>query len=195
MFEGMMNDEIRVVKKDGTRSEVLKAFVTSDKIISFRADVVVEAGDTIERYLSNGAIEKYVVIKPCLYEKQGSFDAHYQMRVRDLTTSEDKKSPSSVTYNVQGDHNRIVSDSTDQSINLDIRNSKELQLIEELKKLVSSSDLSDKEKEEATPLVKELEDQVHTRLNNKTRISASLEKLKKYAPLAPLASSLINLIS
>ena len=196
MFEGMMNDKIRVVKKDGTRSEVLKALVTANGIYCCGADVdvAIEIGDTIERYLSNGAVEKSKVTDPGFSEKQDGFKAHYQMKVRNLG-SKDTKSPSSVTYNLQGDHNRIVSDSTDNSINLDMRNSKELQLIEELKKLVSSSNLSDKEKEEATPLVKELEDQVHTRSDTKARISVILEKLKKIAPLAPLINIIINLFS
>ena len=195
MFEGMMNDKIRVIKKDGNRSEEMKAAVTPGKIFSFRADVAIETGDTIERYLSNGVVEKYEVVKPCFYEKQGSLGPHYQMRVRGLTASKDKKSPSSVTYNIQGDHNRIVSDSTDDSINLDMRNSKIPQLIEELKKLLSHSNLSDKEREEASPLIKELDRQICTGSNNKTRMFKPLEKLKGIAPLAPLVDSIIKLIS
>ena len=195
MLKRRMNDKIRVVKKDGTRSEELKALVTPDIIFCCRVDVVVEAGDTIERYLSNGAVEKYVVIKPCFYEKFGSIPAHYQMRVRGLTASGDKKSSSSVTYNIQGDHNRIVSDSTDNSINQDMRNSELLQLVKEIEKVLSSSNLSDKEREEAGSLVKELKDQIHTRSDTQTRISVSLEKLKKIAPLAPLINIIINLFS
>ena len=195
MFKDMMNDTIRVVKKDGTRSEEIKALVTPDKIISFRVDVVIEAGDTIERYCSNGAVEKYVVIKPCFYEKNVEIDAHYQMRVRDLTASKDKKSPNSVTYNVQGDHNRIVSDSTDNSTNLNMRNSELQQSIEGLKRLLISSSLSDKERSEANNSIEELDNLVQTRSPKKVVMFALLEKLGKITAFASSVANIAKMIS
>ena len=195
LFKDFLVDTIRVVKKDGTRSEEMKALLTEEALHSFRTDVVVEVGDIVERYLSNGTVEKYEVISPGFHEKFHSIDAHYQMKVRNLAISKGKKSPNSVTYNIRGDNNRIVSDSTDNSTNLSIKNSKMLQSVEELKKLLTSSDLSDTERSDASELIGELEHQAQSESSNKVVMSALLEKLGKIAPFASLVTSITKLLS
>ena len=194
-IENVLVDTIRVVKKDGTRSEEMKANVTEKGILLFRTDVVVEAGDIVERYLSNGAVEKYEVTNPGFHEKLLALDAHYQMKVRNLAVSKDKKSPSSVIYNIQGDNNRIISDSADNSTNLVVKNNEMLQSVEELKKLLASSDLSDNDRSDATELIGELENQAQAESSSKAVKSALLEKLGKIAPFTPLVTSIMELLS
>lgn len=194
-IKNILVDTIQVVKKDGTRSEKMKAVVTEEGIFSFRTDVVVEAGDIVKRYLSNGAVEKYEVITPGFHEKLFNIDAHYQMKVRNLAVSKDKKPPSSVTYNIQGDNNRIVSDSTDNSTNLVVKNSEMLQLVEAMRELLTSPDLSDNERSDASELIGELENQAQAESSSKAVMSALLEKLGKIAPFASLVTSIMKLLS
>ena len=92
---------------------------------------------------------------------------------------------------MQGDNNRIVSDSTDNSINLNIKNSNIKQSIGKMKELLTASDLPDSQKDEASGIIEELDDPVHAKSDNKT-IKRILEKLMKFFPLASFVYTIIK---
>ena len=128
------------------------------------------------------------MINPGFHEQLFDIDAHYQMKVHNLAISSDKKSPTSITYSIQGDNNRIVSDSTDNSTNMVVKNGEALKIVEEMKKLLTSTDLSDSDKHKVSELIEEIENQAKAKSTSRV-VMWALEKLGKIAPSLPLSTA------
>lgn len=86
-FSSMLTDIISVIKKDGQRFENIRASVQSDKIFIMGSVPLIEAGDLINRKMSNGGSETYLVEDPGFRENLGGIPAHYQMKVRKYNTA------------------------------------------------------------------------------------------------------------
>jgi len=86
-----MKDTVSVLKKNGEEIDGIKASVQKRKIFIDRSDVLIEAGDRIQRKMSNGGEETYEVIDPGYYERHGSISAHYEMDVKKLGLAEAKE--------------------------------------------------------------------------------------------------------
>jgi len=61
MFDDMLNDEIHVIKADGTRQGPFKTTIGKGKATVFDTSIDVSAGDQVERSLPGGKIEMYEV--------------------------------------------------------------------------------------------------------------------------------------
>jgi hypothetical protein len=87
-FESLMNDNVEILKVDGSKYSGLKASVQTNKIFLDAGKFVVESGDLIIRSTSVGARETYRVLDPGFYEVHSGIPAHYQMKVRRLSAAD-----------------------------------------------------------------------------------------------------------
>ncbi|WP_205756320.1 hypothetical protein [Aeromonas veronii] len=102
-FQNIMKDIIQVLKSDGTTSQEMKASVQSKGIYLMRSDFLVEPHDLIQRVMSNGGRETFIVIDPGFHEEiGGAIPAHYQMKVQKLGLPEAEKAVQYITYNMSG---------------------------------------------------------------------------------------------
>jgi hypothetical protein len=90
-FSSLMKDTVSLLKKNGEKTNGIRAGVQKRKIFIDRSDILIETGDLIQRKMSNGGEETYEVIDPGFYERHGGITAHYQMDVKKLVPSEAKK--------------------------------------------------------------------------------------------------------
>lgn len=90
-FDEMLNDRITIIRLSGETFENIPASVQKGKIFTNCADILIEAGDFIERRMSNGGIEQYIVKEPGFNEKFGSIPAGYQMTVSRASKSSNPK--------------------------------------------------------------------------------------------------------
>lgn len=81
-FEDMLNDKVRVMRSSGEEHKDISASVQKNKIFIMQSDILIEAGDFIERKMSNGGVELYEVVDPGFHEGSGGIPAGYQMIVK-----------------------------------------------------------------------------------------------------------------
>lgn len=98
-FADFMKDTVDVIKSNGDRIEGIKASVQDKQTFINRSDILIEAGDLLQRKASNGSISNYEVIDPGFHEAFGSIEAHYQIKHKNLSIKEAEKMIQSVTYN------------------------------------------------------------------------------------------------
>ena len=116
---------VTLIKRDGAITEGIKARVDSSKEIYVLGSVaLIEPGDLIERYLSNGAAETYEVVDPEFHEAHprppARWPAYYRLEVRKLGVPEGKNAGPAIisNYNITGNNPRINQNSVDQSVNI-----------------------------------------------------------------------------
>ena len=119
-FAKFYNDSIKLIKKDGSVQEGIKADVQSKKIFTDDVSVPFETGDIISRILPNGKEEFYEIIDPVFYNEFYGIPAHYQIKVEKTTTP---KRTSAISINASGNAKVLVS-SVDNSINISFANDK-----------------------------------------------------------------------
>ncbi len=91
IFSDMLTDIVSIIKQDGQKFDSIRASVQSGKIFIEGSFPLIEAGDLIERKMSNGAQEAYLVDEPGFHEQFGEIPAHYQMKVRKSKNSPTKQ--------------------------------------------------------------------------------------------------------
>jgi hypothetical protein len=84
-FAELMNDNIELLKVDGTRVPGLKGSIQTNRIFMDAGKLIVDIGDLILRNTSTGARETYRVIEPGFYEAHHGIPANYQMKVHRLS--------------------------------------------------------------------------------------------------------------
>lgn len=141
-FSSLMKDTVSLLKKNGEKTDGIKASVQKRKIFIDRSDVLIETGDLIQRKMSNGGEETYEVIDPGFYERHGSIAAHYQMDVKKLGLSEAKGITRHVDSLAKDSKNLESVDipETQNMIKLFIsHSSKDQELVEKLTELVKNA--------------------------------------------------------
>ena len=140
----LMKDTVSLIKKDGRRFDEIKALVQRNKISIDDASIPVEEGDTYERRLPNGVLERYTVLDAGYYQKVGGINAHYQSEVRKETKIDRTPPQSHVIYNLIGPNARVNIHSVDNSANLVGVEPDELfdRLHEVIKQSIEDDDLS-----------------------------------------------------
>ncbi|MEP2681234.1 MAG: hypothetical protein ABJP44_06090 [Sulfitobacter sp.] len=156
MFEGMLNDLVTLVKKDGTVSkENIKAMVQSTKIFMEDATLPIESGDRLLRSLPSGLVDEYIVEDPGFYSGMSGMKAHFQTKVR--RSGSPAAQPSTIINNIQGQNARVNINSTDNSQNIAI-SSDGAEVLKAIRKELENSDI---EKEDARAIrraIEEMED-------------------------------------
>jgi predicted nucleotide-binding protein len=83
----LLTDRVSITRATGEKFPEISASVQKNKIFIQRSDILIEAGDIIERKMSNGGIENYEVVDPGFHEGLGSIPAGYQMSVKRSTSN------------------------------------------------------------------------------------------------------------
>lgn len=86
----MMTDKVRIMRSNGEEHFDVPASVQKDKIFIEGSKILIEAGDYVERAMSNGGVELYEVVNPGFHEKFGSISAGYQMDVKKVEKQQEK---------------------------------------------------------------------------------------------------------
>ncbi|MCK4120464.1 hypothetical protein ACI2UK_26250 [Ralstonia nicotianae] len=86
-FSSLAKDRISVIKQSGERFDDLRASVQANRVFLFGTEPLVEAGDTVLCFRSNGAEEAYRVLDPNFREGHGGIPPGYQMHVEKLNVT------------------------------------------------------------------------------------------------------------
>ncbi|WP_455871658.1 hypothetical protein [Serratia proteamaculans] len=193
-FSDMMRDTISIHKSNGENKEGVKASVQTGKIYIHMSDFLIEPGDLIIRTMSNGGTESFEVLDPCYHEGFGGIPAGYQAKVKKLGIKEKEAFERSVVYNISGNNNRINQHSTDNSTNV-VNESILHDKINELKKEIENSTLSQSEKDESLEIVESVNAQIKSKSPSKAVIKALFNSLPKIANVTSIASFIMAQIS
>ncbi|WP_139463364.1 hypothetical protein [Aeromonas veronii] len=194
-FQNIMKDIIQVLKSDGTTSQEMKASVQSKGIYLMRSDFLVEPHDLIQRVMSNGGIETFIVIDPGFHEEiGGAIPAHYQMKVQKLGLPEAEKAVQYITYNMSGANARVNNNSTDNSTNVLNVNNDLQEALSALKSEVERLNISDSEREEAYEVVEAINAQCQNEKPSKIVLNTLIKSLPTAASIASIGSLIVSLL-
>jgi hypothetical protein len=135
-LDAHMNELVTLVKADGRRYPDIRSRVGGTVIFMLDVTLPVEEGDHIERILPNTLIETFVVEERGFHNKQGSFPAHYQSKVRKLSSLRPEKQQGKTVIRVRGANARVNINSTDNSTNT--VGFSDVELFESITKLVET---------------------------------------------------------
>jgi hypothetical protein len=120
-LQSMTNNPFTLVKNDG-RNFDFKGLLTQGTLTTFNHTLLVEDGDTVERRLPNGTLERFHVLDTGFHPGLHSIQPHFQMEVEKLGTPIPslRASSGNVTniYNVHGPNARVNLQSVDSSSNI-----------------------------------------------------------------------------
>ena len=117
-LNNLMQDSVTLIKKDGQRFEGIRASVQPDKIFTDDTSIPLEEGDTFERTLPSGVVERYTVLDSGYHEGIGGIPSHYQSEVRKETKIKPPRESTQIVYNLIGPNARVNIQSVDASTNL-----------------------------------------------------------------------------
>ena len=80
-FKAFCNDTITILKKDGTLIGPLKTAFCEGVFTVFDKTLDVSEGDTVERNLPNGKVERYNVVEADFTKGMGGIPDHYKLTV------------------------------------------------------------------------------------------------------------------
>lgn len=195
MFSDMTNDVVTLRKKNGEVVENIKASVQAKLIFIERSDVLIESGDLLQRFMTNGGCETYEVIDPGFHETIGhDIPAHYQIKHKNLNLPEAEKAIQQITYNFHGHNARVNNNSIDNSVNT-VHFSSEVEqhfqmLQSEIERLVKEPLSS----QDALEVVDAVEAQFKTDKPSKAVVKTLLSSLPHAASIASIASFLLTAI-
>ncbi len=197
MLERSLNDIVRLIKPDGQQFEDIKARVSNKDIIYiYDVSLPIEEGDTIERVLSNGLVEKYLVLDRGYQKAPPQFrtvNDHYSVKVRKLTTIEIERPATTTIYHLHGHNSRVNIHSHDESHN--VVNLSSGDLFERIKAMIESNVKDEEQKQEIITSIEEMKETKDTRtFTEKYRdfISLSADYLGLLAPFMPALAQLLK---
>jgi len=118
-FADLERDIFRLVKQGGSRVENLRSTgVHEGQVVFFRTDIDFEKGDTLERDLPHGRMERYLVEGVRYSSGFEDVPPHYALSVHEAARPRTEPAPRTVTYNLYGANSRVNNQSTDQSHNV-----------------------------------------------------------------------------
>ena len=121
MLEMLTNDPLILRKADGTVRK-FQGRITSGKLMTFDSTLPCVEGDTVERELPNGQLDRFEILDTGFHQGlPPDIGPHYQMKIRKITQLAQSGPPAgSVTniYNVHGPNARFNNQSVDQSHNV-----------------------------------------------------------------------------
>lgn len=120
-FEQLATDRVSLIKKDGARTDGIKAIVNSEKISIPNGNLPIEEGDTIERVRPGGFVDTYTVLDTGYSEGiRNAIPAHFTLKVhKENAIPRSIPSPTSTTtYNLTGANPRVNNNSLDNSVNI-----------------------------------------------------------------------------
>jgi hypothetical protein len=98
MFKHFPKERITLIKQDGQRIET-EAIVSQENMTVTDVNLLVDAGDTIERKIPNGKVEAYEVLDPGYTGEFPGIPAHFDIKVRNRNRASSHGAPSSIVNN------------------------------------------------------------------------------------------------
>jgi hypothetical protein len=117
IFSEFFNAKVTLKKQNGEEYTDIPASVQSKKIFIDDVSIPIEEGDHLVRKLPNGLEEYYLVLDRGYFDQIQDIEAHYQVSVQKESTRKLNNS-STNNYNINGTNERIVINSTDNSLNI-----------------------------------------------------------------------------
>lgn len=179
VLRDLMRDTMTLVKANGTVArENIRAQVSAGQIITFDADLPLEAGDHFLRSLPSGLVEDYVVDDPNLMTGSHRIPSSFQSKVH---RSREAAAPPQqiiqrITNYFHGDNSRVTL-GTDNSVNI----VKQLQplavadLVEQIKPHVDS--LPEPQRTEIAAPLKLLEDEIKSGSPEPSKLQGALRSI------------------
>lgn len=192
-FKNMMTDTIKVIKKDGNEYGTYKASVQAKRIYLIQSEPLIEEGDTIQRIMSNGATEKYIVVDPGFKERFGTIQANYQMTVDKVGVNSSVTDNRQVVNNFYGDNARVNNNSVDNSTNIVNTNNNIDEQISSLRNEIENLVKTNDEKEEALAIVDEIDNQFKSGNPNKTVVRSLVSSLPQLGNIAAIGSFILGM--
>lgn len=193
-FDHLMTDTVSLLKQSGKTVEGIKASIQKGKIFIPRSDLLIEHGDLIQRFMSNGAEETYRVIDPGFQEEFHSIPAGYDMDVHKLGTPEAKSAVQNITYNISGTNNRINQNSMDNSINIANINPDVQEHINALRNEIKNLNLSEEEACASYEVIDAVESQFKSDNPSKTVVKTLISALPSAASIASIGSFIVSFL-
>lgn len=119
-FDQLATDRVSLIKKDGSRTDGIRAIVNSEKISIPDGRLPIEEGDTIERVRPGGFLDTYTVLDTGYSEGiPNAIPAHFTLRVRkENAIARTVPAVPAQTFNLHGPHSRVNLGSQDNSVNI-----------------------------------------------------------------------------
>ncbi|ABM25315.1 hypothetical protein Sputw3181_2491 [Shewanella sp. W3-18-1] len=189
-----MDDNVRLIKKNGAVIENIKASVQEDIIYIDNPNFAIEVNDIIERVLPIGATEQYKVVNPIYHAKSGSFNASYEVKCQKLGIQNDKLDISNITYNFHGHNSRVNNNSLDLSTNMVSINDEIAKQIEILRDEIKKNIIDINEKSDALEIVTALENHFKQEKPSRAVVNSLVRSLPTLASISSIGSFLISCI-
>lgn len=111
-------ETLKLIKQDGSEIDGLRTSgISKGKVTFFRDDIDPEEGDMLERVLPNGRVELYQIDDVQFRAALNPIPGHYVLQVSNTAKPKPQLAPTSVTYNLHGNNNRVNIHSNDHSHN------------------------------------------------------------------------------
>ena len=112
------NDTIKLIKKDGSEIENIKAQVQPKYILIYDVSICFDEGDIITRDLPNKKVEYYRIINPIYDNGFKSIPPFYKLEVEKTTTPPKRPSVNIINNINASDHSKVLVGSIDNSVNI-----------------------------------------------------------------------------
>ncbi len=182
-FEGMMNDRVTLVKKDGSVTKVeIKCLVTKGRIQIHDATLPIEVGDHLLRKLPSGLVEDYIVENPQLHSGLESIGAFYIVDVRrtDAPAAQPSTIIHGITANFAGANSRLTI-GTDNSVNSStvISGLQVASFLEQLKPSLVA--LPEAQRAKIAEPISRLEEEIRSGKADQAKLRSALQSMKSIA--------------
>jgi len=136
------NDTIKLIKKDGSEIENIKAQVQPKYIFVYDVSICFDEGDIITRELPNKKVECYRITNPIYDNGFKGFPAFYKLEVEKTTTPPRRPSVNIINNINASDHSKVFVDAIDNSVNITSQDLSVFdKLIDAVKELPNSSEI------------------------------------------------------
>lgn len=192
-------DSLILIKQNGDRYEDIRGSVQGQRVFIFRGDILIEAGDTLVRKMSNGGEETMRVLDPSFFERGAGSGPHYQMKVEKIPkaaiTPVAPPTATSITYNFHGANARVNHNSIDQSNNVVGDHAVIHERIADLRHSIEVADLPSSDRAEALDVVDSIDEHVKAGKPKRSVMKALLASLPQISTVAKFGTEIIDLCS
>lgn len=193
MFKSFPKTRFKVIKTDNSYFEMQAIEGTKGKMVSVEhsaiAPNIIEKGDILEAYYSNGTTEKYMVIDPGFYERFGPIAEHYQIKIQSYNKSNQNYSP----FSIRNSNGNIVINQNSPNSNINVN--QELSVFENLRKEINKNE-SIENKEILLNLIKQMQNNVNDKKSFAQHygefISSAANHMTIIAPFIPILSGFLG---
>jgi hypothetical protein len=193
MLNGLMNERVVLIKKNGERFENLPANVQRNLIITNDPKIPIEDGDQFERRTPSNVIEVFDIVDAGFIQPFHSMTGHYQSKVRKATARPPSTQAQQIIYNLNGPNARVNIQSSDSSTN--VVNVESAALFDKMRSAMQESINNVDKLRHLSERIDAMQDAAGTKSfldRYQEFISFAADHLTVFAPFLPALSQLIS---